>query len=823
MGRMGHIGPLSLMSPIGPIDSRTMDTLIKDIRYGLRGLWKRPGFTAVALITLALGIGANTAIFSLINAVLIRPLPFPEPDRLVWTFGNIRNGGNRASVSPLDYLDYRHENHTFEQFAAMISVPISANLTGGGEPERLAAAGVTGNFFQALGVQPALGRTFQLDNEKAGNDQVVMISHALWQQRFGGDAGIINRKITLDDKSFDIVGVMPRDFDFPASTQIWVPLNFDAQPGLKQRKAHFLRPIGRLKTGVSLAQAQADTDTVARRLEAAYPDTDTGWNLRLVPLREQLVGNVRSTLYILLGAVGFVLLIACANVANLLMAHAASRRREIALRTALGAGRWRIARQMITESVMLALFGGALGTLLAIWGVQGLVALSGDNIPSTAQVKIDLTVLVFTLATSVITGVLFGLAPTLHTMRMNLSETLKEGGRTGESGHRNRTRSLLVIFETAVAVMLLVGAGLLIRSLVRLQGTNPGFDSSNVLTMRIDLPQQRYSTPESRSSFWEQFQSRVGAIPGVETVGLVSELPLSGQPNDMPYTVEGRAAGAPDQAFDNDFRRINRDYFRALRIPFLRGRNFTPQEVREGAKLLVISESLAQQTFPNEEPLGKRLVMAAGNQPFEIVGIVGDVRHGSLAAPALPAMYMPALESGENVVIRARGDSAALAAAVRREVVAIDPNQPIARVRTMDEWLARAVAGPRYRTGLFGLFAGLALALSAVGIYGVMSYSVSQRTREIGVRMALGARRLSVLGLVLRQGMVLVLIGVAIGLAGAFALTRVIGSLLFNVGTRDPATFTGVAVVLAAVAFLACYVPARRATKVDPMVALRYE
>ena len=799
-----------------------MDTLINDIRYGLRGLVKRPGFTVVALITLALGIGANTAIFSLINAVLIRPLPFPEPDRLVWTWGNIRNGGNRASVSPLDYLDYRHENHTFEHFAAMTSA--SANLTGGGEPERLAASAVTGNFFQALGVQPVLGRTFQLENEKSGSDQVVVLSYGLWQQRFAGDQAIINKKITLDDKSFDVIGVMPRDFDFPAAVQIWLPLNFDVNPGMKQRKAHFLRPIGRLKAGVTLAQAQADTDIVARRLEAAYPESNTGWNLRLVSLREVIVGNVRSTLYILLGAVGFVLLIACANVANLLMAHAASRRREIALRSALGAGRLRIARQLITESVMLALFGGALGALLAIWGVQGLVALSGDSIPVTADdVRIDLTVLLFTLVTSVVTGVLFGLAPALQTMRLNLSETLKEGGRTGEAGARNRTRSLLVIFETAVAVILLVGAGLLIKSLVRLQGTNPGFDSHNLVTMRIDLPRNKYGALEARSSFWEQFQSRVGAIPGVEAVGLVTELPLSGQPNDMPYTVEGRPVGSPNQAFDDDFRRINQDYFRAMHIPFLRGRNFTPQEVREGAKVMVVSESLVQQTFPNEEPLGKRLIMSFGNTPFEIVGIVGDVRHPSLATAGLPTMYMPALEAGENVVIRAPGDSGTIAAAVRRELRAIDPNQPIARVRTMDEWLARVVAAPRYQTTLLALFAALAMSLAGVGIYGVMSYSVNQRTREIGVRMALGARRWNVLRLVLRQGMGLVVIGVVIGLIGAVALTRVIGSLLFDVGARDPATFSGVAILLSAVAFIACIIPARRATKVDPMVALRYE
>ena len=800
-----------------------METLLKDIRYGLRGAWKRPGFTVVVLITLALGIGANTAIFSLINAVLIRPLPFQDPDHLVWTWGNIRNGSNRASVSPLDFLDYRQRNQTFEEFAAMLSFPISANLTGGGEPQRLSAAGVTGNYFQALGVQPAMGRTFLPDNETTGRDQVAVLSYALWQKRFGGDTGIINKRITLDDKSFEVIGVMPRDFQFPATAEIWLPLNFDGSPGMKQRKAHFLRPIGRLKAGVSLAQAQADTDAIARQLEAAYPDTNTGWNLRLVSLREQIVGNIRSTLYILLGAVGLVLLIACANVANLLMAHAASRQKEIAVRSALGAGRLRIARQMITESVMLAVIGGALGTLLAIWGVQGLVALSGANIPATANVKIDQMVLVFTLVTSLFTGLLFGLAPALRTMKLNLSETLKEGGRSGsESAQRNRTRSLLVVLESAVAVMLLVGAGLLIRSLIRLQNTNPGFDAANVLTIRIDLPQKKYAAPEALSSFWEQFEARVGGLPGVESVGLVSELPLSGQPNDMPYTVEGRAAGTANQAFDDDFRRVNQDYFRTLRIPFLRGRNFTSQEVRQGAKVLIISESLANQTFPNEEPLGKRLVMSFGNQPFEIVGIVGDIRHRSLEAAPLPAMYMPAFEFGTNVLIRTQ-QGQGVATSVRRELATIDPNQPIATVRTMDQWLGLAVAAPRYRTGLFGLFAALALVLSAVGIYGVMSYSVGQRTHEIGVRMALGARQKDVLKLVIRQGMSLVLVGVGIGLLGAVGLTRVIASLLFGVGAKDPATFVGVAVLLALVAFVACYIPAWRATRVDPLEALRYE
>ena len=799
-----------------------METLFNDIRYGVRGLLKRPGFTVVALITLALGIGANTAIFSLINAVLIRQLPFGEPDRLVWTWGNIRNGSNRASVSPLDFLDYRKQNTTFEEFAAMISVPLSANLTGSGEPERLSAAGVTGNYFQALGVKPALGRTFLPENETAGHDQVTILSYDLWQKRFGGDPGILNKKITLDDKAFDVIGVLPRDFDFPAASQLWVPLNFDGPPGMKQRKAHFLRPIGKLKAGVTLAQAQADTDAIAQRLAATYPDTNTGWNLRLVPLEEQIVGNVKPTLFILFGAVGFVLLIACANVANLLMAHAASRQKEIALRSALGAGRLRIVRQMITESLLLALCGGALGALLAVWGSELLVTLSGDNIPSTAHVKIDFTVLAFTLVTSLLTGVLFGVAPALRTLKVNLSESLKEGGRSGsESAQRNRTRSLLVVFESAVAVMLLIGAGLLIRSLIQLQNTNPGFEAHNVLTMRIDLPQKKYGSPEKLASFWEQFEGRVSGLPGVESVGLISELPLSGQPNDMPYTVEGRPPGAPNQAFDDDYRRVNQSYFRALRIPFLRGRSFTEQEVRDGAKVLIISELLASQTFPGEDPIGKRLVMALGNQAFEIIGIVGDIRHRSLESQPLPAMYMPAFEPGANVVIRTADPG--VTAAVRREIQAIDPNQPIANIRTMEQWLGLAVAAPRYRTTLLALFAALALLLSAVGIYGVMSYSVGQRTHEIGVRMALGARQLDVLKLVVRQGMSLVGIGISVGLIGAIALTRVIATLLFGVGTKDPTTFLVVAMLLAIVAFIACYIPAWRATKVDPLVALRYE
>jgi putative ABC transport system permease protein len=802
-----------------------METLLRDIRYGVRSLLKRPGFTVIALIALALGIGANTAIFSLVNAVLLRPLPFAEPDRLVWMWGNIKNGGNRASVSPLDFLDYRKENTTFEEFAGSFSIPVHLNLTGSGEPARLTAAGVTGNYFQALGVKPALGRTFLPENEKPGSDEVAVLSYGLWQKRFGGDADIVKKKVVLDGRVCDVIGVMPQDFSFPQNAELWVPINFDISPGMKQRKAHFLRPIGKLKPGVTIAQAQADTDAIARRLAEQYPDSNTGWNLRLVSLREQLVGNTRPTLFILFGAVGFVLLIACANVANLLLVRAAGRQKEIALRTALGAGRFRIVRQMITESVLLALVGGTVGALLAMWGVDLLVTLSAGSIPPTAHVNIDATVLGFTLVISLLTGVLFGLAPALRTMKLNLSESLKEGGRSGSEGpQHNRTRSVLVVLESAVAVVLLIGAGLLIRSLIRLQSVSPGFDAQSVLTMRVDLPRQKYATPDKTASFFTQLESSVGSLPGVEAVGFVTELPLSGQPNDMPFTVEGRPALAINDSLDADFRRVNQQYFKALRIPLLRGRNFSEQEVQQSAKVVVISELLASQVFPNEEPLGKRLIMMMSKEPWEIIGVVGDVRHRALEAEPFPAMYMPTYETGwTNLVIRTQGDPTNLTAAVRKEVQGIDPDQPVADVKTMEQWLDEAVAAPRYRTGLIALFALVALVLASTGIYGVMSYSVTQRTHEIGVRMALGARQLDVLKLVVRQGMTLVVVGVVLGLLGAIAVTRVMSTLLFDVTAKDPATFVAVATLLTLVAFIACYVPARRATKVDPLVALRYE
>ena len=803
---------------------RLIEDLWQDSRFSLRSLLKRPGFTAIALLALALGIGANTAIFSLVNAVILQPLPYRDPDRLISIYGS-RNRSTQGSVGPTDFLDYRGQNKTFEQFAASGSLMRPMNLTGSGEPERLNASLITGNYFDTFSVRPALGRGFSLENEKTGQDHVTVLSHAFWQSRFGGDPNIVNKTINLDGKAYEVLGVMPAEVVLPQPAQLWVPINFDADPEMKMRNARFMLGIGRLKEGVTLAQAQADTDLIASQLEQQYPDSNTGWGLRLIPLREILVGGSRTMLFILFGSVGFVLLIACANVANLLLVRAAARQKEIAMRTALGASRLRIIRQMITESLLLAIFGGALGALLAVAGVKLLVSLGEDTIPRTANVKIDATVLAFTLLISLATGLLFGLAPAFRTMKENLVDALKDGMRGGgEATVKNRTRSLLVVFESAIAVMLLIGAGLLIRSLVALQNVDPGFDPNNVLTLRVDLSRQKYNTPEKASNFFEQLETRVAGLPDVEAVGLITDLPLSGETRDMPYRVEGRPETS-DIAFV-DFRRVNKNYFSAMRIPLRRGRNFTEQEVRQSDKTIVVSQAFVDSVFPNEEALGKRLIIWSGirNEPYEIIGIVGDTRFQSLQGEPSASMYVPTQELlFVTLVIRTQKDPLSLVGGVRREVSALDPDQPIAAIRPMTEWVAMSAAGARYRTTLLGLFALLAMILAATGIYGVMSYSVAQRTQEIGVRMALGARPLDVLKLVVRQGMMLALIGVVVGLAGALALTRVMSSLLFGVTERDPITFVAVAALLIVIAFIACFVPAHRATRIDPLIALRCE
>src|SRR5262244_1014412 len=798
-----------------------MQTLWRDLRYGARILLKQPVFTLIAVLTLSLGIGANTAIFSLVNAVLLRPLPFAEPERLVWTWGEF-SGGNRASTSPPDFLDYRAQNRSFEELSAMMFN--SFNLTGAGEPERVIGSSVTANFFQALGVKPVQGRAFLPEEEQSGRERVAIIGQGLWQRRFGGDPQIIGKTITLDGRSHIVVGVAPDATRVLREDEIWTPLAFD-DPEMKIRRFHFLRAIGRLKQGVTLQQAQADIDSVAAGLEKLYPESNKDWRLRLVPMREYLVGQTRRPLYILLGAVGFVLLIACANVANLTLAQASRRQKEVALRHALGANRMRLIRQMLTESALISVIAGTIGLLLAWWGSDLLRALAEDNIPRVGEIALDNRVLGFTLLVSLLTGVVFGLAPALQSSRPDLNETLKEGGKgSGSSSRLGRARNALIVIEVAMALVLLVFAGLLIKSFRRLQEVDPGFDPHNVLTMRLFLPEAKYHEPERRQAFFEQILKRIESLPGVQAVGTSTWLPTLGG-GDTYFTIEGKPFPDPNKKVTAFNPMVSHNYLRAMKIPLIKGRHFTEPETKEAPKTVIINEAFARTYFADDEPLGKRLVIDMG-EPWrcEIIGVARDSKQFSLDGDVYPAMYLPSIRGGvAGVVVRTSSDPMALAAAVRGAVREVDKDQPVANLRSMEQILWNLAGQARFRTLLLGVFAAVALLLAAIGIYGVIAYSVAQRTREIGIRMALGAQVRGVLGLVIGQGMKFVLIGVGVGIAGALALTRVLSSLLFNVSATDPLTFAVVSTLLALVALLACYVPARRATKVDPMIALRQE
>ncbi|PYS88840.1 MAG: hypothetical protein DMF64_19425 [Acidobacteria bacterium] len=810
-----------------------MNTLWQDLRYGVRVLAKNPGFTVVAVLALALGIGANTAIFSIVNAMLLRPLPYTDPERLVvlWeTNPNLANVYLRThnEASPANFLDWQQQQTVFADIAAFRWNDY--NLTGSDAPEQLTGNPMTANMFDVLKVKPLIGRTFQPQDADPKSDRVVVLSYGLWQRRFGGNQNVLGQTITLNGNPTTVVGVMPADFEFPAAfSELWTPLRFatDTPPS---RGSHFLYTRARLKPGATIQQAQAEMETIAARLRGQYPDTNADRSIHVVGLHESTVEFAKTGLLSLLGAVGFVLLIACANVANLMLARSSARHKEIAIRTALGASRWRIVRQLLTESVLLSLLGGAGGVLLALWGLDLLLAsvpkefslmLHGWN-----QIRLDRWVLTFTIAVSILTGLLFGLAPALQASKTDLNEALKEGGRASVGHARRRFRGALVVLEVALALVLLIGAGLMLKSFMRLMEVRPGFDPHNVLTAQLSLPSTRYAKPEQVVNFYQQLVARVAAQPGVESVGVINYLPMAGSGGTNSFIIEGRPAPKQGDYPEANFRIASPNYFQTMRIPVIKGRVFTDFDKSDSLRVALINETMAREFFPNEEPVGKILRDPAGQNPTQIVGVVGDIKHFGLDDAPEPYLYVPhtqAAESSMMLVLRSASEPASLTAAVRREVAALDRDQPLNNIKNMEQRIAETSTPARLTSFLMGVFAALALVLASVGIYGVIAYSVAQRTHEIGIRMALGAERRDILALVVRQGMTLVIIGLGFGLVASFVLMRWLASKLFQVSATDPVTFTAVSVLLALVALIACYIPARRATKVDPMIALRYE
>ncbi len=804
-----------------------MASLWQDLRYGARMLTKQPSFTLIAVLTLSLGIGANTAIFSVVNAVLLRALPYPQSEQLVMLWqGGQRGELGQMPVSPPELMDYRAGQQVFQSLAAHTMA--DANLSGSGEPERLRAAVVSADWFAVLRTQPLSGRTFLPEEHQPGQNNSVVLSYGLWQRRFGGDASVLGRSVVLNGRARTVAGIMPAGFRYPSEADLWLPLAFTPEqlsPAFRSR--HYLDTIARCKDGVTLAQAQENIRAIAAR----FPDEGpTGMPARLVSLHEQLVGQVKAPLVLLLAAVVFVLLIACANVANLLLARSTARRAEMAIRQALGAGRSRLLRQLLTESLLLALAGGTLGLLLAWWGIGPLAALAAEAIPRVDEVELDGRVMGFAAGVSLLTGLLFGLAPAWQAARLNLNAMLKSGAPGAGGFSRQRTRSLLVVSEIALALILLAGAGLLLRSFHRLGQVNPGFNPARVLTADLALPFARYDTNAKRAAFYQQLIERLQALPGVQSAGIISDLPLSGMNADRSYTHDAippdRQRGSPPNA---DYRHCSPDYFNAIGIPLLRGRAFTEQDTPDAEPVAIVNETLARRIWPNENTVGKRIAFFApqGLEPWRvIVGVTGDVKHRGLNEEARPEIYVPHAQAPEGtmtLILRAAGDPLALTAAVRNAVQSLDADQPLFHVRTLAQLRAESIAPQRFSLLLLGLFAAVALLLAALGIYGVISYAVSQRTHEIGIRMALGAQAGDVVRLVIGQGMKLALLGIAVGLGGALVVTRSMKTLLFGVRPTDPLTFAAIALLLMLVALLACWIPARRATKIDPLTALRQE
>jgi len=811
-----------------------MNTLLKDIRYGVRSLLKHPGFTAIVILTLAVGIGASSAIFSVVNTVLLRPLPYRQAERIV-VVQELDPSGKRVQVTPANFLDWRAQNTVFEQLAAILTRP--SNLALADQAERLDLAMTSANFFSVFGTEPARGRFFIPSDEQAGHAPIAVISHGLWQRRFGGDESLIGKPITLDGNSYTVVGIAPAGFQYPDKTDVWIP-PFKLAPTMNERQDPtqvrgfgMLAAVGVLKPGVPLTQAASEMQTITARLRQQYPETNNRRFNRVVSLHTHLVGETGPMLLLLFGAVGFVLLIACANVANLLLASAATRQREMAIRTALGASRLRVMRQLLTESFLLALAGGAIGLLLALWGVALMTRLLPRDFPRLAEINLDWRVLGFTLLASVLTGILFGLAPALQISKTDVQESLKESGRgTSGSLRHHRLRSMLIVGEVALSVVLLVGAGLLFRSFMQLQAVNAGFTPQQVLTLRLSPAGSNYKLDADYIKFYEGVIQRVSAIPGVQAVGAINTLPLDKGPT-AGFQIEGRPPLTKDKWPGGNYRTVSTDYFRAMNIPIVQGRAFNDRDTETAPLVMIVNQALANRDFPNESAVGKRISLGntdAKGQPvwWEIVGVAADVRSIELREPAIPEFYLSGLQdsfANMFVVVRTTVEPTAVAASVRAAAADVDKSAAVSDVKTMEHIVNEAVTQPRFNLFLLGLFSCIALLLSAAGIYGVTAYSVTQRTHEFGIRMALGAQVGDVLKMILRQGMLLISVGIVIGLLASFALTRLLRTLLYGVSVTDPATFVGITVLLTFVALVACYVPARRATKVDPLVALRYE
>jgi len=812
-----------------------MDRILKDFRYGFRSLLKRPAFTGIAVVTLALGIGANTAIFSVVNAVLLRGLPFADPDSLVMIWEDASYAGfPRNTPAPANYADWKNQSQSFTDMAALDTR--SYNLTGDGEPEKVEAYGVTANLLPLLGVQTSPGRGFTADEDKAGASNVVVLSHNLWQQRYGGDQSIVGRQLLLDGEKYTVVGVMPAGFHFlDNKVGLWVPIALTPEQ-LTWRNSHYLKVIARLKPGVTVTQANAEVQTIQQRIARDNPDSAGRLGAYVMPLREQLAGDVRRPLLVLSVAVAFVLLIACANIANLLLSRAASRQREMAVRAALGASRLRIVRQLLIEGLLLSAVGAICGLVLAWWSFAFLNNLIPEGLVGSTTLSLDPQVLLFTFLITLFTTVVFALAPAFQTSNIDLNAALKQGGgRTGLNAGGNRLRSAMVVSEIALALVLLVGAGLLIQTFLKLREQYSGLSPANVLTLRTVLPDNKYPDAPQRSIFYKQTLERVKALPGVVSAGYTTSIPLAWKGGTSGFIPEGRTLEqltSGGLSYDANHRQISPDYFKTLGIPLQRGRSFTEGDNEQSQRVAIINETMAHQYWSNEDPLGKRFALGDPRENptwITIVGIAGDVRQMGVDEAVKSEMYFPYQQSTRDfyaprdLVVRTAHDPLNLVAAIRNEIHQVDPDQPISNIRTLDEMLGEETASRRLGMTLLAIFAGLALLLATLGIYGVLAYFVVQHTQEIGVRMALGAQRSNIFRLVLAKGMTLTVAGIAIGLAVAFALTRLMTSLLFGVTSTDPTTYVAIPLLLAVVAFFACYLPARKATRVDPLVALTAE